>query len=85
MKARIPDDKYNIDAFSMLDKFINNKQLAEQFYNFLSEKHPNKEFESFEAWYDKLSTADFLNKVRKIDESRPNRKTRRAAKKKGGE
>lgn len=85
MKARIPDNEYDTNAIGMLDKLMSDKQFAETFYNYLTEKHPDKPYESFEEWYNRLSTANFLNKVRKAIEIPPNRETRRAAKKKGGE
>ena len=85
MKARIPDNYYNTNPFKFLDKIIKDKQLAEKFYNYLTEKHPDREMESFEEWYSRVTTADFLKKIRSVDEPRPNRETRRAEKRKEGE
>jgi hypothetical protein len=85
MKARIPDNKYNSDPFKFLDKILGDKRLAEKFYNYLTERYPDREIESFDKWYSRLTTADFLKKIRNMSEPRPNRETRRTAKKKGGD
>ena len=72
MKARVPkkfyNNDYNPDSIGIPKKLLENDEYAKDFWNYLTQANPNKDYdETFEEWYDKLTTLAFTRKVQAVD------------------
>ena len=72
MKARVPkklyNNNYDPDSISIPKKLLESKEYAKDFWNYLTQASPNKDYgETFEEWYDKLTTLAFTQKVQAAD------------------
>lgn len=72
MKARVPEkfynNDYNPDSIGIPKKLLENIDYAKDFWNYLTQANPNKDYgETFEEWYDKLTTLAFTRKVQAVD------------------
>ena len=72
MKARVPkkfyNNDYNPDSIGIPKKLLESNEYAKDFWNYLTQANPNKDYdETFEEWYDKLTTLAFTRKVQAVD------------------
>lgn len=72
MKARVPkkfyNNDYNPDSIGIPKKLLESNEYAKDFWNYLTQASPNKDYdETFEEWYDKLTTLAFTRKVQAVD------------------
>ena len=72
MKARVPkkfyNNDYNPDSIGIPKKLLESNEYAKDFWNYLTQSNPNKDYgETFEEWYDKLTTLAFTRKVQAVD------------------
>ena len=78
MKARIPKNEYDPNTIGVPKKLIEDKQYAKEFWEYLTQNNKDENYgETFDEWYDKIRTVDFMQKIR-TTHAKPNRATRRA-------
>lgn len=73
MKARIVDNTStnvanNTSTNGIPIKLLKDKSYAKEFWEYLCKANPNENYgDSFEEWYDKLTTLNFVHKVQRLD------------------
>lgn len=65
MKARIVN---NNSENSIPPRLLKDKTYAKEFWKYLCKANPNENYgDSFDEWYDKLKTLNFVYKVQRLD------------------
>lgn len=87
MKARIPkNNNYDPDSIGIPKKLLESKEYAKDFWNYLTQSSPNKDYgETFDEWYDRLTTLAFTQKINAIDKMGTIKNATKKNKQKGGD
>ena len=65
MKARIVN---NNSENNIPPRLLKDETYAKEFYEYLCKTNPNENYgDSFDEWYDKLKTLNFVHKVQRLD------------------
>lgn len=65
MKARIANSN---SENSIPPRLLKDKTYAKEFWEYLRKANPNENYgDSFDEWYDKLKTLNFVHKIQRLD------------------